>query len=125
MVETVNSDFAIQLRDKRAIVNDTLRKLLAQHIEVDDDVEKAIKYTLERRAKEYARLWCCGVAKLSGDIRSIAMLRLRRRPLKWCTLIRLFMMICRRWITMTSDEVGLPAIRLLMRLRLSLPVMRF
>jgi len=73
MVEAVNSDFAIQLRDKRAIVNDTLRKLLAQHIEVDDDVKKAIKYTLEapgKRVRSAMVLWCCEVVSPSFARRS-------------------------------------------------------
>lgn len=69
MVETVNSDFELQLRDKRTIVNNMLRKLLAgtpsaknrvwepaQDIGIDlgprdNDLREAIKYTLEAPGK--------------------------------------------------------------------------
>lgn len=80
MVETVNSDFNLQLQNKRAIVNDTLRKLLAQHactslpsreskkadtgVEIDNDLKEAIKYTLEapgKRIRSALVLWCCEV----------------------------------------------------------------
>ncbi len=80
MVETVDSDFAIQLRDKRAIVNNTLRRLLAQYVEapprllVEDkrggDLKEAIKYTLEapgKRIRSALVLWCCEVVNSSAN----------------------------------------------------------
>jgi len=89
MVETVDSDFrddvglptcgndtagvAIQLRDKREIVDNTLRKLLAQYIETDSGLGESIKYTLEapgKRLRSAMVLWCCEVA--SGSVNSDA-----------------------------------------------------
>ncbi len=68
MVEVVNSDFELQLRDKRAIVNSTLRKLLARYAEIDNDLKEAIKYTLEapgKRIRSALVLWCCEVVSSS------------------------------------------------------------
>ena len=68
MVEVVNSDFNLQLRDKRAIVNNTLRKLLAQYVGIDNDLQAAIKYTLEapgKRIRSALVLWCCEVVRNS------------------------------------------------------------
>jgi len=89
MVEVVNSDFSnnarqqasgndsgvvnLQLRDKRAIVNSTLRKLLAQYVGIDNDLKTAIKYTLEapgKRIRSALVLWCCEV--VSGSVNSDA-----------------------------------------------------
>jgi len=73
MVEVVNSDFNLQLRDKRAIVNSTLRKLLAQYVGIDNDLKTAIKYTLEapgKRIRSALVLWCCEV--VSGSVNSDA-----------------------------------------------------
>jgi geranylgeranyl pyrophosphate synthase len=61
-VEAVNSDFELQLRDKREVVNNTLRRLLAQHVKADGVLKEAIKYTLEapgKRIRSAMVLWCC------------------------------------------------------------------
>ena len=91
MVEAVDSDFTIQLRDKRIIVNNTLRKLFSQYIEADPapiesasalsaknstgssitgqlvrGLKEAIKYTLEapgKRIRSALVLWCCELVK--------------------------------------------------------------
>jgi geranylgeranyl pyrophosphate synthase len=95
MVDAVDSDFpndsglptcgndtagvALQLRDKRAIVNNTLRRLLAQYVEAPPpscegkdggDLKKAIKYTLEapgKRIRSALVLWCCEVVNGSAN----------------------------------------------------------
>jgi geranylgeranyl pyrophosphate synthase len=61
----------LQLRDKRAIVNSTLRKLLAQYVGIDNDLQAAIKYTLEapgKRIRSALVLWCCEVVSPPGRI---------------------------------------------------------
>ncbi len=87
MVEAVNSDFpkntgqqasgndtgvvTLQLQDKRAIVNNMLRKLLAQDVGIDNDLKEAIKYTLEapgKRIRSALVLWCCEVVSPPGRI---------------------------------------------------------
>ncbi len=87
MVEAVNSDFSnnarqqasgndsgvveLQLQDKRAIVNNMLRKLLAQDVGIDNDLKEAIKYTLEapgKRIRSALVLWCCEVVSQPGRI---------------------------------------------------------
>jgi len=94
MVEAVNSDFSnnarqqasgndsgvveLQLQDKRAIVNNMLRKLLAQDVGIDNDppagragLKEAIKYTLEapgKRIRSALVLWCCEVVSPPGRI---------------------------------------------------------
>ena len=71
MVEAVNSDFELQLRDKRTIVNNALRELLTQYVEVDSDLKEAIKYTLEapgKRIRSALVLWCCEVVSPPGRI---------------------------------------------------------
>ncbi|GAG09316.1 unnamed protein product, partial [marine sediment metagenome] len=71
MVEAVNSDFELQLQDKRAIVNSTLRELFAQDVGIDNDLKTAIKYTLEapgKRIRSALVLWCCEV--VSGSVGS-------------------------------------------------------
>jgi geranylgeranyl diphosphate synthase type II len=79
MVEAVNSDFELQLRDKRAIVNNALRELLAQDVGTrfpqsggpDNDLKEAIKYTLEapgKRIRSALVLWCCEVVSSLGQI---------------------------------------------------------
>jgi geranylgeranyl diphosphate synthase, type II len=76
MVEAVDSDFVLQLRDKCIIVNNTLRKLFTQYIEADannSDLKEAIKYTLEapgKRIRSALVLWCCEV--VSGSVNSDA-----------------------------------------------------
>jgi geranylgeranyl diphosphate synthase type II len=69
MVEAVNSDFELQLRDKRAIVNNTLCRLFARYIAAGNDLEDAMRYTLEapgKRIRSALVLWCCEVA--SGSV---------------------------------------------------------
>jgi geranylgeranyl diphosphate synthase type II len=69
MVEAVNSDFELQLRDKRAIVNNTLCRLFARYIAAGNDLEDAMRYTLEapgKRIRSALVLWCCEV--VSGSV---------------------------------------------------------
>jgi geranylgeranyl pyrophosphate synthase len=76
--EQENSDFAIQLRDKRTIIDNMLRKLFAQYIEASTfscrktdigaagGLGEAIKYTLEapgKRIRPALVLWCCEVIR--------------------------------------------------------------
>ena len=54
-------DFDAQLRDKRTLVNDTLRRLLAEQ-QIDSDLTEAMRYTLEapgKRVRSALVLFCC------------------------------------------------------------------
>jgi geranylgeranyl pyrophosphate synthase len=54
--------FNAQLREKALLVNDTLRRILAEQLDIDSDLKKAIRYTLEAPAKRIRSalvLWCC------------------------------------------------------------------
>ena len=63
-------DLDTQLRKKAEFVNQTLRQLLAQHADIDDDLRKALKYTLEspgKRVRSALVLWCCELITGSAD----------------------------------------------------------
>ena len=57
-----NTGFDIQLRRKAQLVNDVLRRLLAEQVEIDSDLKDALEYTLEapgKRVRAALVLWCC------------------------------------------------------------------
>jgi len=67
--KTINDAFDAQLRQKAQLVNDTLRRILAEQLDIDSDLKKAIRYTLEARGKRIRSalvLWCCEL--VSGRI---------------------------------------------------------
>jgi len=50
------------LRDKRGIINNTLQQLLAEQVQVSDDLKEVLRYTLEapgKRLRSALVLWCC------------------------------------------------------------------
>ena len=62
ILEMSDSDFDTGLRQKITLVNNTLRRLLAQQASADKDIAKAIKYTIEapgKRIRSAMVLWCC------------------------------------------------------------------
>jgi hypothetical protein len=48
--KTINDAFDAQLRKKAQLVNDTLQRILAEQLDIDSDLKKAIMYTLEAPA---------------------------------------------------------------------------
>jgi geranylgeranyl diphosphate synthase type II len=55
-------NFNNQLHSKRTLVNNTLRRLLAEQVGIDGDLKEALKYTLEapgKRVRAVLVLWCC------------------------------------------------------------------
>jgi len=55
-------NFQRELNKKTSFVNGTLKKLLAQHKDIDSDLRKALVYTLEapgKRIRSALVLWCC------------------------------------------------------------------
>ncbi len=55
-------DFQNELNKKAKSVNKTLKNLLAQHSDIEGDLRKALKYTLEapgKRIRPALVLWCC------------------------------------------------------------------
>ncbi|HEW79539.1 MAG TPA: hypothetical protein ENH34_06235, partial [Phycisphaerales bacterium] len=62
-------EFDIQLSDKRRLVNDTLRRILAEQTQINDSLKEALKHTLEGQGKRLRAalvLWCCEL--LSGKL---------------------------------------------------------
>jgi geranylgeranyl diphosphate synthase type II len=60
--KTAKTDFNTLLQKKARFVNDTLKRLLAKHAEINSDLKKAIKYTLfapGKRVRSALVLWCC------------------------------------------------------------------
>ena len=60
--KTIDVDFNIKLQQKAQSVNNTLRRLLTEQVEIDNDLRKAINYTLEspgKRVRSALVLWCC------------------------------------------------------------------
>jgi geranylgeranyl diphosphate synthase type II len=65
----ITTDFSSELETKRVLVNDTLRRLLAEQEQIDRALMEALKYTLEtpgKRVRSALVLWCCGV--VSGHL---------------------------------------------------------
>jgi geranylgeranyl diphosphate synthase type II len=65
----VNNDFKVQLSAKRELVNERLAQLLAEQAGIDDNLKKAVTYTLEapgKRVRSVLVLWCCEL--VSGRI---------------------------------------------------------
>ena len=61
-VKAEKTDFNDLLQKKAQFINDTLKKLLARHTEINSDLKKAIKYTLfapGKRIRSALVLWCC------------------------------------------------------------------
>ncbi|UCF44080.1 MAG: polyprenyl synthetase family protein [Planctomycetota bacterium] len=61
--------FDNQLRQKAQLVNSTLQRLLTQQTEIDNNLKKAIEYTLQgkgKRIRAAVLLWCCEL--VSGKI---------------------------------------------------------
>lgn len=57
-----NSDFDRSLGERVRIVNDTLDRLLAEHRDIPEDLQKALRYTLSspgKRIRPALVLWCC------------------------------------------------------------------
>ncbi|HEW78842.1 MAG TPA: polyprenyl synthetase family protein, partial [Phycisphaerales bacterium] len=55
--------------DKRRLVNDTLRRILAEQTQINDSLKEALKHTLEGQGKRLRAalvLWCCEL--LSGKL---------------------------------------------------------
>ena len=64
-----DTSFNTQLREKAQLVNDTLRRLLAEQDRIDSDLREAVAYTLEapgKRIRSALVLFCCEV--VSGRI---------------------------------------------------------
>ena len=62
-------DFDTQLSRKAQFVNDTLRRLVTKQTDVNGDLKKAIRYTLEapgKRVRSALVLWCCEL--ISGRV---------------------------------------------------------
>jgi geranylgeranyl diphosphate synthase type II len=67
--QAVNSDFNTQLSEKAQSVNDTLSQLVAEQADINSDLKKAIRYTLEaggKRVRSALVLWCCEL--VSGKV---------------------------------------------------------
>jgi geranylgeranyl pyrophosphate synthase len=63
------SDFNTELSSKREIVNNRLKHLIEEQVEIEPDFKKAIRYTLEspgKRVRGALVLFCCEL--LSGEI---------------------------------------------------------
>jgi geranylgeranyl diphosphate synthase type II len=57
-------DFNTQLSEKAQLVNNTLRRLLAEQVDIEGDLKKALEYTLQgqgKRIRAALLLWCCGL----------------------------------------------------------------
>ncbi|MHC5076815.1 MAG: polyprenyl synthetase family protein, partial [Planctomycetota bacterium] len=66
---SVSSDFYTELSTKREIVNNRLKHLIEGQVEIEPDLKKAIRYTLEspgKRIRGVLVLFCCEL--LSGEI---------------------------------------------------------
>jgi len=62
VAKAVNNDFNAQLRQKAQLVNNTLQQILTEYIDINSDLKKAIRYTLEapgKRIRSALVLWCC------------------------------------------------------------------
>jgi geranylgeranyl diphosphate synthase type II len=65
----VNTDFYVELSKKREIVNSRLKQLVDEQVEIETDLHKAIRYTLEapgKRVRGALVLFCCEL--VSGEI---------------------------------------------------------
>jgi geranylgeranyl diphosphate synthase type II len=68
-IETTDTSFDNQLRQKAQLVNNTLQQLLTQQTSINSDLKKAIEYTLQgkgKRIRAAVLLWCCEL--VSGKI---------------------------------------------------------
>jgi geranylgeranyl diphosphate synthase type II len=66
---TISRDFNTHLSEKAQFVNDTLSQLVNKQSDINDDLKKAIRYTLEaggKRVRSALVLWCCELIK--GEI---------------------------------------------------------
>ncbi len=57
-------DFNTQLSEKAQLVNNNLRRLLVEQIDIEGDLKKALEYTLQgqgKRIRAALLLWCCGL----------------------------------------------------------------
>jgi len=62
VAKAANDDFNAQLRQKAQLVNNTLQQILTEYIDINSDLKKAIRYTLEapgKRIRSALVLWCC------------------------------------------------------------------
>ena len=62
--KAVNNDFNTRLRQKADLVNNNLRRLLAEQVDIEGDLKKALEYTLQgqgKRIRAALLLWCCGL----------------------------------------------------------------
>jgi geranylgeranyl diphosphate synthase type II len=67
--KTVGSDFYTELSRKREIVNKRLKQLIEEQVEIEPDLQKAIRYTLEspgKRVRGALVLFCCELVR--GEI---------------------------------------------------------
>jgi geranylgeranyl diphosphate synthase type II len=63
---TISKNFNTQLSEKAQFVNDTLSQLVNKQADINDDLKKAIRYTLEaggKRVRSALVLWCCELVK--------------------------------------------------------------
>lgn len=62
MNKVIDNNFNIQLSEKAQFVNDMLSRLIDKQADINDDLKKAIRYTLEaggKRVRSALVLWCC------------------------------------------------------------------
>ncbi len=62
VAKAVNNDFNTRLRQKADLVNNNLRRLLAEQVDIEGDLKKALEYTLQgqgKRIRAALLLWCC------------------------------------------------------------------
>jgi len=60
--KAVNNDFNTRLRQKADLVNNNLRRLLVEQVDIEGDLKKALEYTLQgqgKRIRAALLLWCC------------------------------------------------------------------
>jgi geranylgeranyl diphosphate synthase type II len=64
MAEAMDSGFAATLRDSTKLVDETLQRLLPRCAAANNDLGKAVKYTLAapgKRIRSVLALWCCNL----------------------------------------------------------------